>query len=159
MWTKSSEGQKLIKELSKVIVVEVAPEEIDLFDELVVEYFRDPTPPDRSQTQKDDPLGFGIEETLIAVTPSATAVANIIINYLLTEVIKITESERAEEVKRKIKALFSSEREDKVKPEPLTKEQLENIRKLARKQAINFGIGPERAERMADALIGSLALQ
>jgi hypothetical protein len=157
MWAESSEGHKLIKELSKEIVVDVAPEEIDLFDELVAGYFQDPTPPDVSQPQKDDPLGFGIEETLIAVTPAATAVAQMIISYLLTEIIKITESEHAEKVKRKIKALFSSERKDQ-EPAALTKEQLEHIRKLARKQAIKFGIGPDKADRMADALIGSLAL-
>ena len=158
MWTESSEGHKLIQELSKRIVVEVAPEELDLFDELVTEYFEDPTPPKESEPPKDDPLGFGIEETLIAVTPAATAVANIIINYLLAEVIKITESEQAENVKRKIKALFRSENKDKDGPAPLTKEQLQIVRKLARKQAIKFGIGPEKADRMADALVGSLAL-
>ena len=158
MWTESSEGHKLIKELAKDIVVEVAPEEMDLFDELVMDYFEDPTPPDQTRSEKDDPLGFGIEETLIAVTPAATAVANIVVNYLLTELIKVIDSERTEVVKAKLKALFGSKSKDKAKPTPLTKEQLEIVRKLALTQAIKFGIGPEKAERMADALIGSLAL-
>ena len=158
MWTESSEGHKLIQEFSKEIVEEVAPEEMDLFDELVTEYFRDPTPPDDVQNPKDDPLGFGIEETLIAVTPAAAAVVNIVINYLLTEFIKIGESERTEAVKQKIKGLFGSKNKDKDQPPPLTKDQLENIRKLALKQAIKFRIPREKAESMADALIGSLAL-
>lgn len=158
MWTNTSEGQKLIQEISKDIVIVVAPEEMDLFDELVMEYFQDPTPPNVSESQKDDPLGFGIEETLIAVTPAAAAVANIVINHILTEFIKITESESAEAVKRKIKALFTPEIKDQTDPVPLTKEQLENIKKLARLQAIRRGVKPDRAEKIANELIGLLAI-
>jgi hypothetical protein len=159
MWTNTSEGQKLIQEMSKDIVIEVAPEELDIFDELVMEYFQDPTPPQVQSSQKDDPLGFGIEETLIAITPAAAAVANIVINHILTEFIKITESESSEAVKGKIKALFHSGNKDQTNnPTPLTKDQLENIRKVARNQAIRHGVKADKADKIANALIGRLAL-
>lgn len=165
MWTQSSEGHKLIQEISKNIVVEVAPEEMDLFDELVVEYFQDSTPPDLSAKPKDDPLGFGLGEVLIAATPAVAAMVDVVLNYLVNEIIKAAQGESAELIKRKIKVLFNPEKKDEKtgKPGqddvvPLTKEQLEQVKKLARKQAIKFGIGPDKAEKMANALIGSLAL-
>ncbi len=48
MWTETTEGRKFIQEISRGIVGEVAPEEMDMFDELVMEYFQDPTPPNLS---------------------------------------------------------------------------------------------------------------
>jgi len=165
MWTQSSEGRKLIEEISKDIVVEVAPEEIDLFDELLMEYFQDPAPPDLSTKPKDAPLGFGLGEVLIAVTPAVAAMVDAVLNYLVSETIKAAQGESAALIKRKVSGLFNPERKDETTSKPgrddvvpLTREQLEQVKKLARKQAIKFGIGPDKAEKMATALIGSLAL-
>jgi hypothetical protein len=165
MWTDTPEGRKLIQELSKDIVVEVAPEEMDLFDELVKEYFHDPTPPDVSAKPKDVPLGFGLGEVLIAVTPAATAMVNEVLKYVMSESINTAKEESAEAVKKQVKKLFIQEKEHE-KPakkedgevRPLNKEQLEQVKKLARKQAIKFGISEDKAEKMANALIGSLVL-
>lgn len=158
MWTETSDGQKFIQEVSREIVTQLAPEEIDLFEELVMEYFQNPSPPDSSNHQKDNPLGFGLEETLIALTPAATAATEIAINYLLAEILKITQAENIEVIKGKLKTLFNGDRKVEDNIPPLTKEQLENIKRLARKQAIKYGIKPEKAEKIANALIGSLAL-
>ena len=155
MWTETTEGREFIKEISLDVVTQVAPEELDLFDELVQEYFEDPSPPDLSATVSDDPLGFGLAETLVAVTPAATALVSVVLSYLLTEVIKATQEEGAAVLKRKIKKLFNP---DSQEASPLTQPQLEQIKKLARKQAIQFGLNSKQAEQMAAALIGSLAL-
>jgi len=165
MWTETTEGRKFIQEVSKSIVVQIAPEELDLFDDLVSEYLQDPTPPDLTTGAKDDPLGFGLAETLVAITPAAMAIVNIVLNHLMTESVKAAQEESAEVIKKKIKALFNPEKKDdrsanKLETDlpPLTKEQLEQVRKLARKQAIAFGIAPAKASQMVDALVGSLAL-
>ena len=165
MWTETTEGRKFIQEISKSIVVQVAPEELDLFDELVEEYLQDPAPPDVSSSPPDDPLGFGLAETLVAITPAAMATVNIVLNHLMTESVKAAQEESSEVIKKKIKALFNpkkigGEPVSKVETDlpPLSKEQMEHVRKLARKQAIAFGIAPARASKMVDALVGSLAL-
>ena len=165
MWTETTEGRKLVQEISRGIVDQIAPEELDLFDDLVLEYLQNPAPPNLSPKQKDDPLGFGLSETLVAVSPAAAAMVSAALNYLMTEVIKATQDESADLIKKKIKALFNPEKED-IAPahkkskdiSPLTKEQLEQVRKLAIKQAIVFKIAPDKAQKMADSLIGSLAL-
>ena len=165
MWTETDEGRKFIQEVAKSMVVQIAPEELDLFDELVEEYLQDPTPPDVSSAPPDDPLGFGLAETVVAVTPAAMAVVNIVLNHLMTESVKAAQEESSEVIKKKIKALFNpkkigDEPAGKAETElpPLSKEQMEQVRKLARKQAIAFGIAPAKASKMVDALVGSLAL-
>ncbi len=155
MWTETTEGHKFIEEISRGIITQVAPEESDLFDELLQEYFDHPQPPTPLTSASDDPLGFGLAETLVAVTPAAAAMVSAVLSYLLTEAIKAAQEESATAVKKKIKALFNSEDEA---PSPLTEEQLEQVKKLARKQAIQFGLNAKQAEKMANALIGSLAL-
>jgi hypothetical protein len=124
----------------------------------MMEYFQHPNPPKVSGSEKDDPLGFGIEETLIAITPAAAAVANMVLNHMLSEFIKITESESAEAVKGKIKGLFHSGNKVQGNPTPLTKDQLENIKKVARNQAIRHGVKPDKADQIANSVIGRLAL-
>lgn len=158
MWTETAEGRKLIQDISKEIILDVAPEEIDLFDELVDEYFQDPQPPDTSPAAKDDPLGFGIDEALVAATPAAAAVVQVILNYVTTDLFKVAREETAEAVRGKIKTFFRKEQNEEAEPEPLTKEQLEQIKKLARRQAMKFGMSADRADKMANSLVGLLVL-
>jgi hypothetical protein len=159
MWTKTPEGRKLIQEISKGIISDIAPEEMDLFDELVMEYFQNPTPPDTSTSSKEDPLGFGVEEILIAATPAAAAMADTILNFIMSDLIKVAKEETAETVRGKIKTFFKKDKQEKEEVVPLTREQLEQIKKLARRQAIKFGMNAEKAEKMANALIGLLVLE
>lgn len=165
MWTETAEGRKYIQEISKSIVIQIAPEEMDLFENLVAEYFQDPTPPDLSPSSKDEPLSFGLGETLVAVAPAAAAMVSAVLKYLMNELVKTTQEESAEAIKKKIKALFNPEAKDKGRAKkerqdlpPLTKEQMEQVKKLACKEAIVFGIAPSKADKMANALIGALAL-
>ena len=164
MWSETVEGRKLVQEISKTIVDQVAPEEVDLFEELAEEYFENPSPPDSSSTAKDDPLGFGLNEALIAVTPAALAMVNGVLTYLTTDVIKVAQEETMEAVRLKIRELFRAGKQDSAPKSineipSLTKEQLELIRKVARKQAILFKMKPEQAEKMANGVIGLLALK
>ncbi len=163
MWVESAEGRKFVEEISKTIVAQIAPEELDMFDELMQEYFQNPKPTDRSAGAGDDPLGFGLGETLVAVAPAAAAMVSAVTTYITTEAVKAAQEETTAVVKQKIKALFNpgkadSDQKSKKEIAPLTKEQLEQVKRLARKQAVQFGIKPEQAEKMANALIGSLAL-
>ena len=161
MWTNTAEGRNFVTELSKNIVTEVAPEEIPLFDEMVREYFQDPTPPGPSESASDDLLGFGLGGTLVAITPAATAMVSGVLSYVLTEVVKEVREESATAIKEKVKAVFTLEKpsgEVAQSIPTLTKQQLEQVKKLARKQAKAFGMETTMADKMADALVGSLAL-
>ena len=58
MWTDAPEDRAFVAELSRDVIAEVAPEEIALFDQLVAEYYADPTAPDRAAQADDDALGL-----------------------------------------------------------------------------------------------------
>src|SRR5215211_3720307 len=133
MWIETAEGRKLIEETSKSVVTQVAPEELELFDELLQDYFENPQPSNPPASTHDDPLGFGLGEALVAVTPAAAAMASTVLSYLMTEAIKATQEESAAAIKKKLKALFNPEKEKDSLP-PLTGEQLAQVKKLAHKQ-------------------------
>jgi hypothetical protein len=165
MWVQTSEGQALIRELSKTVVTETVQVEMDLFEELVEGYFQHPVPPEPSAQLRDDPLGFGLDEVLIAVTPAAAAMVSAVLNHLGTEFIHVAKDESAEVVKKRVKELFQKKKKsDKLVKKvdkgvrPLNKEQLEQVKKLARNEAIRFGVSKDKAEKMANALVGKLAL-
>ena len=74
--------QKLIAEISKTIVGEVAPEEIDLFDELLHDYFADPAPPDLTAKPVDDPLGWGAGEVMVDATKATAAMVSASLGFI-----------------------------------------------------------------------------
>ncbi len=159
MWSDSSESRNLVRDYTKQLVTELAPEELPMFDELVNEYYSDPAPPDLTPKPNDDLLGFGTPEALVAVTPAAIAAVIASLNYIFTELLKITEDEAANALKRRIQVLFNEGKKLKNKVSPLTNEQLNIVKSLAVKEAIVFGIKPDQAKLFGNALIGILALR
>ena len=91
MWTETTEGRKYVHEISRKIVSQVAPEEVDLFEELLQQYFDKPHASAVDSKAGDDPLGSGLAETLLAATPAAAAMASAVIEFLASEVIKATQ--------------------------------------------------------------------
>jgi hypothetical protein len=158
MWTDTEEGRAFIAEVSKNVVSQVAPEELDLFDDLVQEYFDDPTPPDPEEAASDDALGFGLGGALVAATPAVAAMANVVLGFLLTEVINIAKDQAGGMAVEKLRAHFSTRGESGTGSPPLTTEQLVKVKQLASDQAKAFGMDDDEARKMADALVGSLAL-
>lgn len=159
MWKGTVEERAVIEEISKDLVTQFAPAELDLFSELAQDYFDDPTPLTASK-HRDDPLGFGGSDLIVAATPVAMAMVSAVITFVTAEALKAAKDESAEVIKKKVKALFKkfgAPNEPGAVP-ALTKEQLEQVKKLTLKQAADFGMDAATAEKMSNALIGSLAI-
>lgn len=174
------EDRAFITELSREIVSELAPEELDLFGELVQEYYDDPSPPDLSAGGSDEPLGFGPGEILVAVTPAATAMVVAVFGYVLKAVVNQFKDEGAAYAKKWVQELFEERKKKEKKPAreaksedqeeavpaqivennptPLTQEQLKYAHQLAVEEAARFGIGGSESQAMADALLRRLVL-
>lgn len=149
-WTETPEGRAFIKEMARGTVSEIAPEEMDLFDEMAEDYFADPAP-QPSEGASDDALGFGLEAALVAVTPAATAMASAVIGFLVSEVVDTTTDRAIEMVLRRI---FKKDKKDKTLA--LSAVQLARIKTLAVQQAVAHGMDAPEAERMASTMVGSL---
>jgi hypothetical protein len=94
---------------------------------------------------------------IVAVTPAASAMVTAVITFVLNEVLKASQEEASEKIKARVKAAFNPKAP--AKAAPLSPEQLDEVRKLAAKRAVDFGLSPEQAKQMALALVGSLSIQ
>src|SRR5262249_54021944 len=153
------EGRTFVAEITKTIVSQVAPEELDLFDELIQEYFRNPQPVPPA-TPSDDPLGFGVGEIVAAVTPAAAAMVSVsgVLEFLAAAWFKASMEEGAELTLARARQLWTRTAERTESPASLTQQQILHISTLARQQALRFGMDEKVAENMAAALVGSLVL-
>ncbi len=158
MGTGTPEDRQLVIELSKKIVEQMAPEEADLFDEMIGDYFADPSPPDLSATHSDDPLGFGLGELLVAVTPAAAAVASAAVGFIVSTLTKAAQDEGAEQIRSRQKQVLDGHKEAAANKPPLTPPQLEELRKVARDTAGRYGMDAEQADAMANAILVTLML-
>jgi hypothetical protein len=156
MWIQTPEGDEVVRDLSKQLVEQFAPEELEMFDELYNDYQKHPNPP-AVAPGADDPLGSGLGELIVAVTPAASAMATAVVSFVLSEVLKAAQEESSEKIKARVKALFNPKVKEKAAA--LTPEQLDKVQKLAAKRAMDFGLSPEKAKQMSLALIGSLSIQ
>jgi hypothetical protein len=169
MWTDTAEGRSFIQTVSQEVVGEIAPEELDLFDGLIQDYFKDPTPPDLSPKVKDEPLGFGLEGVLIAVTPAAAAALKAVLDYLLGPTVQGIMKEGSAAIVKRVKEFLNSPEEksassakpgkvEKATPPDFSKEHLVTVNKIARSEAKKFGLSDSEADRLADVLVARLAL-
>lgn len=153
MWNHTPEGKKLVKEVSKEIVADIAPEEMELVDELLEDYYANPVVPEN----KDNPLGFG-SDLLAASTPVIALALQTLFNFVLNEVWVSAQKEGAVLIAQKMKALLNPDKE-KAKPAfGLTQEQLEKAKKLIKKEAMRGGMKPKKAEDLALKIVSRIAL-
>jgi hypothetical protein len=153
MWTDTADGHQLVGEISKDIVAQTAPEELEMFDELLQEHFQNPA----SFTTDDEPLGFG-GELMVAMTPVVAMVVEAVITFLLQEVITAAKQESVAVIAQKVKAIFNPSKEKKGDLPTLTSEQLKKVKELVRKEALRGGMKPNKAEDVALMITARLAL-
>ena len=153
MWNNTPESKRLVAEVSKEIVAEIAPEELEFVDELIEDYYSNPVVP----VNRDNPLEFG-SELLAAATPVVAMALRTLFNFILNEVWGSAQKEGAVLIAQRMKALLNPTKE---KPEPglgLTQEQLEKAKKLIKKEAMRGGMKPKKAEDLAMKIVGRIAL-
>lgn len=152
-----SVDSELIVQLSRELLEEVAPEELDLFDELATEYHANPVPPDRSARTRDDALGFGLDAELIAISPAVIAAMTACLNFIVGIISESLKNQGETFINAQLKKLFEGKKPTDSSLS-LDTEQLRHVRKLTLHEARRFGMGKAEADKLADALIGRLAM-
>lgn len=153
MWTDTPESQQLVGEISKGIVAQIAPEELEFADELLVEYRQNP----RRAPAEDDALGFGAE-LLVALTPVVARAVQAVVKYLAEEVIRAAKEESSALIVQKVKAFFGTAEEKKQAGISLSQEELAKIRTLVKKEALRGGMQAQEADNLSLQIVGRLAL-
>jgi hypothetical protein len=165
---------ELVVALARSAVERAAPEELVIFPAASEAYLegRDPT----KATRGDPMLGFGVESAVVLLTPVALTVAKDVLGFLRTQLKKQAEEHGDEAFDWLVAKLFRRGDDEKkpgadagitpppaaepappAEPPELTDEQLEEVRKLAIEKAKQLKLPKDKAELLADSLVGSLA--
>jgi hypothetical protein len=146
-------------------VERAAPEELPLFGPISDAYRADPKALD-SGKQRDAMLGFGVDAAVVLVTPVALQVARDVLGFLHEQLRKRAREHGEGAIDRILERIVGKKDEEPsaaaapaaAEPVPeLTDEQLGQVRALAFEKARSLKLSEERAELLADSLVGSLA--
>jgi len=158
MWQQTSAGQAAIAELTKEVVTEVAPEELELFDELLQEYLDQPESPNPLTADANDPLGFGLANVMVAATPAIAAAVSAGITFLLTVVWNAAEESAVAFIKQQLQQRFQRKQKTDIASLDLTKEQLIQLKQVVHSTVLRFGTEQAAAGQISDAVIVALVL-
>ena len=166
----SQDERAAVAALARTTVDEVAPEEAPLFTPMSEAYF-DPSRSMKAGGGTDDMLGFGVDAAAAAVlvTPVALEAARSVIGYVVGEL----ETAFKEEAKPMIQAFMkrllhgkpkpgqpaepkAEAKPAEVEPPPFTDQQLAEVRKVALKTAERMGMERDKANVVADAIVGAI---
>ena len=147
----------LVAALARASIERAAPEELPLFRATSAAYFEDPAALERGRSG-DEMLGFGAEAAMMLVTPVALSVARDVIAFLGQQ-LKAQAAKEGEGAVRSVLAriLHRDGKEPAADVPELTDEQLAQVRTLAIEKAKQLRLSDDKAELLAESLVGSLA--
>jgi hypothetical protein len=155
--------QQVIVATARVVLGEVAPEELPLLGPISTAYFADPEQALRGSSTRDEPLGFGVPVSGQLLTPVVLAVMSPVVSFLVAEVRKSVQAEAPGVINDLVKSVFKKARsspasDDDQQTVELSPQQLTQVREIALEKGRQLGLNDERAELLADALVGGLAV-
>ena len=150
----------VVADVARELVVRTAPEELPLFRATSEAYFADPDKALERRGGRDEMLGFGVEAAAILITPIALDVAKRVAVFLAAQLSDSVKKESGEAIGGFVHDLFhrgEAESEPERGAPPLTREQLEEVRGIAFERARQLDLPEDRANVLADAVVGGLA--
>lgn len=149
----------LVRDLAKQLVETVAPEEAAMFPILAQAYLSDPKRALSNNKDRDEALGFGVLEAMTPATPWAMLVAGAAIKYLTERAVGGALGLGRQAVVGGVRRLVGLGRESGSDgPAALDREQLVEVRRVAVDTARQAGLSARKAETLADALVGRMAV-
>lgn len=145
MWNETAEGRKFIEDVSKQLVGDVAPEELEFFDELAKEEKKS------TVSSGDEELGFGLSGALEFVTPATISVVTAVFTFLGSEILKASGKEVAGAIVSSLKSYFFGP------SNAFNAEQLARVGEIAEKTAKQKGLNEKTAKKLTESLIASLS--
>jgi hypothetical protein len=172
-----ADEQAIIEALAHSAVKDVAPEELPLFGPTSEAYF-DPARGTPAGAKSDEMLGFGVDAAaaMVFVTPVALEAAKSVVGYVIGELQTALKDQAKPMIQGLVKRLLHGgakpvgAHEDKTaeagghapakaaadEAPPFTREQLDELHKVALKTAERMGMQREKASVVADAIVGAI---
>ncbi len=142
----SGEVPDLTLDLARRLVGEVAPEELDLFEELAAE------PVQAQARMRDDPLASGLGELVVAMTPYAVHAASVVLGFLFAKLGEAAVDLAKDLAKERLRAILFAGASTAPRPDLLAQ-----VRNVALTEARSAGLDDRQAGALADAMGPALA--
>ena len=147
-----------VEALARQVVADISPAELPLFAATAARYRADPAGTLAAAHPRDEVLGFGAEAAVVLVTPFALDLVRRILGRLSE---KLGDS-AGDSLASRITAWFmrrptGAAGPTEVHTDPLSPEQLRLIAETARIEAASLALPADQAERLADAIVSTLA--
>ncbi len=139
MTTENRANDELSGELARLVLEQVAPDELAIFELTAEEYFADRQGVLNPQ-RREESVGFGLDLALL--TPYVLAVASMVVTWLGTTVAEAAREESTAVVTSWIRRLFRRSQQNSPAPEPvrpLSIDQARRIREVAFQRAKALG--------------------
>jgi hypothetical protein len=143
-----------VRNLARMVVSQVAPEELPTFSILADVSLADPARMLDSRDDIRERLGFGVGEVVILMTPYAILAASEVVKYLAKWATEAGTTAAARFVARRGNGHQTGE----PKRLDLSADQVQELRGVVREKALQFGLLPPKAELLADAFAGAVTL-
>jgi hypothetical protein len=154
MAADTAEERQLTMDVASAVLRREAPEELELFDEIAAEYFRDEVRLLRGGG-RDETLGFGVDLALVA--PYVLAVVSSVLTHLESMVADSVQEATRPVLVRMVRRLFRiSDGEDDSATPAMSRKQADIVRKVARDRGEELGISQSQADSLADAIVAEL---
>lgn len=151
-----SAQEQAVEALARQAVAQVSPAELPLFRATAARYREDPGGTLSPRSAGSDTLGFGAEAAVVLITPFALD----LVKRIFTRISDKLGESAADSLAGRITTWFSGkdgQPPGDPGPEQLTAEQLALIADTTRIEAAALDLSPDEQERLADAVVASLA--
>ncbi|BCQ29716.1 hypothetical protein NK8_79070 (plasmid) [Caballeronia sp. NK8] len=152
----------LIRDFSRDVLTQLAPQELPLFTTISAAWFADPAAAMKASKNRDAALGFGTEAFSILFTPLILQVVSEIMPILGGIALKATETAVGEEVSIRVRKMFRrGEADTNASADAasvLTREQLGDVHQHVIAAGKRLRLESVQAQRLADAVVAQLVL-
>jgi hypothetical protein len=146
-------SEELASRLSYEIIKEVAPNELDLFDDIKEEYLKNPGAfLEKDPKKKEKMLGFGGAVGEVFVTTTILPLIWGIIAYIGMAGVESLKKEGAKALEGKIKEKIGG------KEVHSSNEKIKELREYIFKNALSMGMDEPKASFYADSIIGKMTI-
>jgi hypothetical protein len=143
-----------VRDLARLVVSQVAPEELPVFPVLADACLADPGRMLGSRDDVRERLGFGVGEIMALTTPFAILAAEEVVKYLARSALEVGRTVAGRIFVRR--SDDSRRQADHDRPLELRVDQLRELRRIVLEKALQLELSPAKAELLADATVGSV---
>lgn len=144
-----------VRDLARLVVSQVAPEELPVFSVLANACLADPARMLGGRDDVREQLGFGVGEVTVLLTPFAILAAGEVVKYLTTSALDTGKKILEHRARR------AKDSEQRIVEGPLfdlRPDQLQELRRIVLEKLLQDSLEPAKAELVADAVVGELTI-